>query len=129
MLEEGGWRRRGVAGRGGGGGEREKDEKYGRGLVVMFSAEVDIAQRDVRDMLEQEIKLVDLSICWRREGWGVDWRDGRGVERKTRNTPGTWPSCLLLTKISLRGTFVISWSWTSSWPMWVFVKREKGEGR
>ena len=45
-------------------------EKYARDVAVMFGADEDIAQRDVRDIVELEIKLANVSIGGGRGGGG-----------------------------------------------------------
>ena len=100
-------------------GEKERErgkerEKQGEGgdVPVVCSADKYIAQRDVRDIVQLGIKLANVSVCWRREGVGSGGMNGvGGREGKTGNTPATFPSCLVLMKTSLRGTFVILWSW------------------
>ena len=50
----------------GGGGRKMKGEggrRRTRDVAVMFGADEDIAQRDVRDIVELEIKLANVSVC------------------------------------------------------------------
>ena len=84
---------------GGGGGERgrEKDGKYASDVAVMFGADEDITQRDVRDIVELEISWPARVCVGGRRGDGGK-RDGEGV--------GSWPPCLVLVKPSRRKTCV-----------------------